>query len=260
MKILTICSLFIFLLYGCDSASSSKSNYSTSANVTSELSQRDANPYLAYEHSIYITSTQDNLEKDYKKIVDACTADRSNNCALLQSELNSGDFASASIRLRIAPAGVNSLLSLASGLGEVSSQSTHIEDLSTAIADSEKRIAMLTNYQNQMLELQKQKNIDVDSAIKIAQEIANIQSQLEETAGASQYLKTRTKMDIVNLRLSTNQGESFWSEISSALDEFSENLSEAIAGVIIATAYILPWSLLFFLLFLIVRFLWRRRK
>lgn len=259
MKIKVLFYLLVFgLLYGCD-ASSSK-HESLSAGLASDASQREANPYLAYEHSIYIKSTHEDLETDYKKIVDACTADRINNCALLQSELNSGDYASASIRLRIAPAGVNPLLNLASGLGEISSQSTHIEDLSTAIADSEKRIAMLTNYQNQMLELQKQKNIDIDSAMKIAQEIANIQSQLEETAGAAQYLKTRTKMDIINIRFSTSPDESFWLDITNALDEFSENLSEAIASVIIATAYLLPWGLLFYVLFLIVRFLWRRRK
>lgn len=259
MKIRLFIFFLLVFLQGCDS-SPVTSNYSSTAEVNSELSQREANPYLAYEHSINIASTQDNLANDHKKIVDACAADRANNCALLQSEVNSGYSASPYIRLRIAPAGVNPLLNLISSLGEVSSQSTHIEDLSTAIADSEKRLSMLTNYQHQMLELQKQKNTDIDSAIKIAQEIANIQSQLEDTAGAALYLKTRTKMDIVNVRFSTAYDDSPWSEARGALGEFSENLSEGIASVITATAYLLPWAILFYIVFVIVRFLWRRKR
>jgi hypothetical protein len=248
--------LVIFLLQACDS--SYKGDYRQAAEISSDLSQREANPYLAYEHSISLESDHKKLQADYKKVVEACAADRTNNCALLKSELNSGNYASAYIQLRIAPAGVNPLLKLVSSLGDVSSQSTHIEDLSTAIADSEKRIAMLTSYQNQMLELQKKENIDIESALRIAQEIANIQSQLEDTAGAAQYLKTRTKMDIVNIRFSTQGNES--SPISDAFSEFSDALFESVASVIIATAYLLPWGILIYLLFLIGRFLWRRRK
>lgn len=249
--------LVVFLLQACDS---SYKGDQQAAEISSDVSQREANPYLAYEHSVNLDSEPEKLQADYKKVVDACAADRINNCALLKSELNSGNYASAYIQLRIAPAGVNPLLKLISSLGEVSSQSTHIEDLSTAIADSEKRIAMLTGYQNQLLELQKKQNIDIESALRIAQEIANIQSQLEDTAGAAQYLKTRTKMDIVNIRFSTRGNESSWSPIGDAFSEFSDALSEAIASVIIATAYLLPWSILFYVLFLVGRFLWRRRK
>lgn len=250
--------LFSFILSACDSSSTKMAESSYIAQDSS--SQRESNPYLAYEHSINITSTTESIEQDFKKAIAACITDKTNKCTLLESNLSSGSYASANIRLRIAPEGTTPLLSPIANLGEVSSQSTRTEDLSIAIADSEKRIAMLTNYQNQIIELQKQKNTDIKSAMEIAKEIAHIQTQLEETEGASQYLKTRVKMDIINIHFSTEYRDAFWPQIKDSLSEFGSELSESTAEVITATAYLIPWIILLYLMFLLVRFIWKRRK
>jgi hypothetical protein len=251
--------LIIFCLSGCES-SDNKSVESPSANIITEFAQRKTNPYLSYEHKLYVKLQRDALAVKYKTLTDHCAADRSNNCTILESELTSGDYSYAKIKVRIAPAGVETFLKVAGKNGEITSESTSVEDLSTQIFDTEKRIKLLQTYQIDLLELQKQAKGDIDSLIKVSQEIANVQSQLEDFSGSNQKLLQRVDMDIINIHLSTNTQDSFSQPIVDALDEFKSNLAEGIAGAITGTAYLIPWLTILLSIFLLSRFIWRKLK
>lgn len=251
--------VFLLSLSGCES-SDNQATESPSTDIRAELAQRKTNPYLSYEHNLNIQLEKDALAIKYKALTDHCAADRDNNCTILESELSSGSYSYGKIKVRITPAGVEQFLTLAGNGGEITSESTSVEDLSTQIFDTEKRIKLLQTYQADLLELQKQAKGNIDSLIKVSQEIANVQSQLEDLSGNNQVLMQRVNMDIVNIRLSSHNEDSFWKPISDSLDEFKSNLAEGIAGAITGIAYLIPWLAVLILLFMALRFFWRKLR
>ena len=243
--------LLVLFLSGCES-SDNKAIKGPSSDMRAELAQRKTTPYLSYEHSLSIQLEHDDLAVKYKTLTDHCTSDRDNNCTILESELTAGNYTYGKIKIRIAPTGVQQFLTLAGNDGKITSESTSVEDLSTQIFDTEKRIKLLQTYQIDLLELQKQAKNDIDSLIKVSQEIANTQSQLEDLSGNNQVLMQRVNMDIINIYLSSHGPDSFWQPIADALDEFKDNMADGIAGAITGIAYLLPWLIVLTLLFLLV--------
>ncbi|MEN0038820.1 MAG: DUF4349 domain-containing protein [Cellvibrio sp.] len=250
--------LLILSLSGCESSDNKATE--PSSNISTELAQRKTNPYLSYEHNLSVELKKDAISEKYKALIDHCNADRENNCTILESELSSNNYSRGEIKIRIKPAGVNTFLALAGNKGEITNESTTVEDLSTLIFDTEKRIKLLQSYQDNLLELQKQAKGDIESLIKVSQEIANTQSQLEDLIGNNKKLMQRVEMDIIKVRLHSRYEASFWTPITTALDEFKENLSEGIASAITAIAYLIPWSVVFVILFFMLRFFWRKLR
>ena len=261
IKPITTVAIMIYLLClgGCESSDNSISeNYS--ADTRAEIAQRKTNPYLAYVHDLSIELEKDTLAVKYKTLTEHCATDRENNCTILESELSAGNYSHGKIKVRIAPAGVSKFLALAGNDSEVTSQSTTVEDLSTQIFDTEKRIKLLQSYQENLLGLQKQANSDLDSLMKVSQEIANVQSQLEDLSSNNKALMQRVDMDLISIRLSSRSEDSFWKPVFDALDEFKSNLAEGIAGAITAVAYLIPWLVLLVIFCFALRFVWRKLR
>lgn len=214
--------------------------------------------YLAYEHTVNIDAAEVGIKGIHDKLISACNAAKVHDCTVLDSSLSSGRHAAAQIKVRIKPQGVNDLVRLAAQDGEISSQSTHVEDLAKPIVDSNKRLEMLRQYQKKLQELERKADSSVDALIKISKELATVQAELEQAAGDNAHLLQRVNMDIVQFNVGTGTRQSFWSPIKLAVTDFSGNLSSAISGAVTGIAYLLPWSIILLALGWGVRKIWRR--
>lgn len=118
---------------------------------------------LAYEHSISIETAHDALPTRLREIEAACNADRTSNCTVLTVSLQSNrDHPSGSIQMRLAPGGVEPIITLASRDGAVTSRNTRAENLAEPIADTERHIALLTLHRDRLTEFMKSKEIKID--------------------------------------------------------------------------------------------------
>jgi len=224
--------LSLFLFTAC---SSNEEDYPSSGIQESfesdELVDQEAveekNKFLAYKHDISITLEKSKLAKVFKSVIDTCTADTEHNCIIMESQLTGGDYAYGIVRLRVSPKGVPKYRKLAADEGDVASETTEAEDLTDAVVDTEKRLEMLASYQAKLKELEKNPNIDIESLIKIASEIAEVQTQIE---------------------------------LSEALSSFVSDLSEGLAILITASAYLLPWLIVIGFIVGFIRFLIIKRK
>jgi uncharacterized lipoprotein NlpE involved in copper resistance len=257
--------LLVTTLMGCDSQSdrASKMGYRAEAMTSAADSNVAAAPesamnknkYLAYEHFITIDLSENQLEATHQKLIAACNNDKQNNCTVLESNINAGDYPSANIRLRVNPEGVKPLTALVTQSGNITTQSTRVEDLASPIIDSEKRIAMLTAHRDRLLALEEKAAKDIDALIKVSQELANTQASLEDITGQNQYLMQRVKMEIMNIQLVVENRLSFWKPIKQALDNFSNQLAYGVANVIRTVANFLPWLIVLLLGAAIIRFI-----
>ena len=218
-----------------------------------------AHSTLSREHSLTIEVAESALQSSFQRLSDRCAADAANHCTILQSDVSSGQFPSGLIKLRIDPKAVEDLIGFAATLGRLEHRSTQVEDLADAIQDTQARIEMLTTYRKQLLELQNKAGTNIDAAIKVASELATVQTSLEQANGQAAYQAKRTTTDVVTVRFSVREQKAFGRPVRDALRDFFGNLSEGISQAITAVAYILPWLLVVIPGLYLVRFLWRRR-
>lgn len=231
------------------------------ASSAARLEGRDkGSEFLAYEHSVSVDTGEAQLRPLYEKVIAACKADTVNGCILLDSSIDSGRHVQARISMRAKQAGVKKLVDLVAAGGDVTSQGTKVEDLGRPVFDSNKRLAMLRQYQAQLQTLEQRSAKDVDALIKVTKELATVQTELEQATAANAQLIQRIESDLLNVSLSSQGRQSFWSPIRHSLGNFTENLSEGTGNAITALAYILPWLLAFVLLFPLGRKGWRRLR
>lgn len=216
--------------------------------------------YLAYEHSVTVDAGEAAVQPLLDKLVAACNADAANQCTLLASGVEGGRESSARLRVRIKRPGVEKLIALAATGGELASRNSSAEDLEGPIRDNAKRLDMLRSYRDKLLALEGKVGNNVEALIKLSQELATVQSELEAASGVEAHLMERVNMDLLNIVIQSHTQRGFWSPVKRSLGDFSSNLSEGVASAITGTAYLIPWALVLFAAGAVVRILWRRAR
>jgi hypothetical protein len=259
MSRLTILALVLASLVGCSAEQSP--GFSSGGNIEfARTAEQRTSEFLAYEHTLVVDTSEETLTESFQAVTAACAADRENECTVLHSEINHGDYNRATIRMRVKPEGVGALAALAAGSGDVVRRSTHVEDLAKTIADINKRIAILTTTRDRLIKLEERGTDDVEALIKITTELTRVQGELEQAMGQSEYQRQRVDMDILNVQFIVEAGRSFWGPIRGALSSFGQNLSDGLADAIYAIPYLLPWLILIIVVGYILRKLWKRGR
>lgn len=253
--------LVLSALQGCSRPyASSDIGYSSAAakEAVAGAQQPARGKYLAYEHSVTVDAAEGEVKPLLDKLVAACHADVANQCTLLASGVQGGRESSANVRVRIKRPGVDKLVALAAAGGEVASRHTAAEDLEGPIRDNAKRLDMLRSYQQKLQALEAKSSNNVEALVKLSQELASVQSELEAATGAEARLLERVNMDLLNISIQSRTQRGFWSPVKRSLSDFGSNLSEGIASAVTGVAYMIPWALILLVVGALARKLWRK--
>lgn len=215
---------------------------------------------LAYEHDIDIQLDAAAIGQRVKQIADACQAARFGDCAVLQVGQQGGEYPTGSIRVRIAPKGVEPLIGLAGQGGEVSSRNTHAEDLAEQVADTALTKARLQKEHERLLAYQDGKDIKMADLLVITQRLSEIEAGVEQANKDAAQQRRRIDTQLVTMQFHTPSGQRSRSEIGQALRESGTILTTSVAFVIRAVAALLPVTLVLWLFGWIGLKLWRRRQ
>lgn len=250
--------LLIFsLIAGC----SKQEESSAIAQMASEKVATDSpSGYMAYQHSIHLDTKESKVVAVYEAVQAACRAAVADQCVVLVSNINTGRDIGAELTLRAKRAGIQKLVAVLSAQGELISQSTMAEDLASPIQDTAKKLAMLNDYRSKLEALRGRASSDVDSLIKVNKELAQVQSEIESISGERAHLLQRVDTEILRVAITSVQHMSLWKPISAALADFSLNLAQGTSSAITAIAYVLPWSVILFVITWISHKLWRRAR
>ncbi|WP_374581882.1 DUF4349 domain-containing protein [Pseudoduganella sp.] len=234
--------------------------YSTADSAAGGAQQEQRGKYLAYEHSVTVDAAEGDVKPLLDKLVAACHADVANQCTLLASGVQGGRESSANVRVRIKRPGVDKLVALAAAGGEVASRNTAAEDLEGPIRDNAKRLDMLRSYQQKLQALEAKSSNNVEALVKLSQELASVQSELEAATGVEARLMERVNMDLLNIAIQSRTQRGFWSPVKRALGDFGSNLSEGIASAVTGVAYLIPWALILLVVGALGRKIWRKAR
>ncbi|MCF7752521.1 DUF4349 domain-containing protein [Bacillus subtilis subsp. subtilis] len=215
---------------------------------------------LAYEHDVDIQLDAARIGPRVKDIADACQAARFGDCAVLQVGQQGGEYPTGSIRVRIAPKGVEPIIGLAGQGGEVSSRNTHAEDLAQQVADTALTKARLQKEHARLLAYQDGKDVKMADLLVITQRLSEIEAGVEQANKEGAQQRRRIDTQLITMQFHTPSGQRSRSEIGEALRESGAILTSSVAFVIRAVAALLPVTLVLWLFGWIGLTLWRRRQ
>ena len=256
-----LASLILLLLFGCSSEYNALSTPEPQNGYAPiQEKQREKNKYLAYTHRFTVTVKPSELSSVFTKVVEACLDEKKYKCLVMHSEQSGGGYSYANIRLRVSPEGVAKYTSMILESGELNQQSTTAEDLTDSVIDIEKRLEMLTSYQAKLKELESKPNINIESLIKVASEMSEVQTQIEYSQGRKAKLHQRVNMAELDISLQPVEIRDRTNPIVHALSRFGDDLSEGLAIFISTAAYLIPWVMLIVVFVWFMRYFWRRSK
>lgn len=215
---------------------------------------------LAYEHTVSIETTKELLPTRLHEIEAACHADAANGCRILEVSLHSQNaLPGGNIRMRLAPAGVESIVSVASKGGVIKGRMTRAEDLAEPIADTEQQLALMTIHRDRLTEFLKSKDIKVDQLIELSKELATVQAQIDTLGTQRANLRRRvdTELLTINLSLPMIEYAADESPVGDALRYFVSDFAEAVGMVIRFLAVLLPWLVIILPGLFLLRLFWR---
>lgn len=252
--------LLLLLLFSLTGCARQEAPVGAAPAAAMARSEGQASSFMAYQHFVSVEVEEARIGEIFETAQAACHAVAEERCVLLESRLDRGNSATASLRLRASAAGIQRILELLARVGEVSQQSTVAEDLAAPIADAEKKLAMLKDYRAKLQGLLGRASQDVDALIKVNRELAQVQSEIEALAGEHAHLMQRVETEVLTISLDAGSRRALWRPVSKALSDFGGNVAEGLAVTITVSAYLLPALITLLLAIGAVRRLWRRRK
>jgi predicted small lipoprotein YifL len=223
---------------------------------------------VAYRHALDVEVAEDKVVQVFEAGQAACRAMTAEHCTVMGAQLTgpgrgSGRAyrdAAATLTLRALPAAIPKLQAVFGTRGAIVRQSTSGEELAGPLADQVRKLALLVDYRTRLEGLRTQAASNIDSLIKVNQELAQVQGQIEEASGQQAAMQQRVDTELLEVSIQSQQQSSFWRPIGAAASEFGASLSQGIASAISGAAYLIPWAILLGLVAWIARKLWRRKK
>lgn len=249
--------LFLMGLVAC---SSKMEGSAPAADKGGAQETRQASQQLAIEHTIEIDTGDTPVATVFAAQKAACLAAVEDGCVVLDARLSGGRAGFATLKMRASAAGIRKRIEALSKQGEISSQSSHAEDLAAPLADNAKKLAMMADYRSKLEGLLARGSNDIEVLMKLNRELAAVQSELETAAGAQAHMQQRVATEILTVTLQSHAQVSAFRPIGHALSEFGKDLAQGISVVITATAYLLPWVISLSIVWWGLRKLWLRRK
>jgi len=202
---------------------------------------------LAYEHSVSIELDRKVVPARLREIEAACTSGKPVECTVLEVNLQrQDDIFTGMIRMRIAPQGVDPTIEAASQGGAVSSRFTRAEDLAQPIADTQRKLALMTTHRDRLVDIMKSKDLKIEQLITVSKELATVQTEIDAASTQQAQLRRRVDTDLLTINLSPTRAEYFSQQtpIRDALRLFGSNFREAVSHVISFIAIVLPWPVI----------------
>jgi len=232
-----------------------------------------ATPLIAYSHSLGIELPVGGVDAMIAQHVAGCQAAGPSTCIVVNSNVYTADEnnVNGNLNLRAEPEWLAGFMAsiesdAATAGGEITSRSTTAEDLTRTILDTGARLDAQRTLQTRLEGLLANRDGDLGELLSVERELARVTGEIESITAQLRALRLRVAMSSLSIGYETDVpafSQSRSNPLGSAIGEFFYNMSSAIAAVITAFAFGLPWLFLIgILLWVWLRVIWPfiRRK
>lgn len=208
-------------------------------------------PLLAYTYQTSLELPAEVLGDTHMAHVEACQNAGASTCQVIRAQVNNADGPrpSAYLQLRAAP---DWIVSFRAGLdseaeelgGQVLSDQTSVEDLTTRIVDTAARVEAQTTLRDRLQQLLETRDGDLSDLLAVERELANVQADLDAQASVLAALRQRVNTSMLTLNYQAErqvvEPETF-NPIGRAFKEMGDVFAESVASLILFLAGALPW-------------------
>lgn len=168
--------------------------------------------------------------------------------------------------LRIPAPQWTAMLDRVRGLGNVIRESSSGQDVTEEYVDLESRLKAQKRLEEELLSLMESaRRGGLRDLLEIEREVARVRGEIESMEGRRRYLADQSALATLSVEL--REPAALVEVEPGALDPIFEALGEAVTltarsvgAIIVFVAVLLPWLAAAWLLFVLVRWWWRRRK
>lgn len=228
--------------------------------MATSMRTRTATDTLAYEHTVSIEIEKGLLPARLREIEAACRTASSSDCTVLDISLSLREnLPNGSIRMRVVPGGIESIIALASKDGTVVERTTHAEDLAEPIADTQRQLALMSVHRDRLTEFMKSKDLKVEQLIAVSKELAGVQSQIDTVGTQRANLRRRVDTDLLTIELALPQRAYALNQnpVTQALRDFGHDFRKAVGMVIRFLALLIPSLVIILPGLFLLRLFWR---
>jgi hypothetical protein len=222
----------------------------------------ESSAMLAYEHDVEIRLDAERIPQKVQAVRTACESSKFGACLVLEVRQSGGRYAAGSLTVRAEPKAIEPLIAAAGEGGDIGDCRTHAEDLAVAVRDNTMLQDRLRKQQVRLLEFQGRNDLKVADMIALAEQIAQVESQLEAAEREGATHKRRIETQLLTLSFSPSASEEQRSEIAAAFRDSGDVMAASAGAMIRIVAGLIPVAIaLAFAIWLLRRlWRWRRRK
>lgn len=111
-----------------------------------------------------------------------------------------------SLKVRLAPGGVDELVSWLDAQGEILSKQIQAQDVSKELFDQELALKNLEQTMERMQAILQRPDLDIESVLKIEKEMTRVRGEIESIKGSRRYLKDRVAFATLDIELERKEG------------------------------------------------------
>lgn len=280
----------IFLYGGCENKSEKDvipkqqsqyetgTDYDKSAPMTMETRQKETEQINRTQPDEKIDATKRLVIKSGKMSVEVDKYDEAEskitevtnkyggNISTSASSMSSGGKKQGTITVRIPADKFDAFVTEVSQIGKVMSQNINASDVTEEYIDLEARLKTQKELEQRLYDLLKTKTSGLSDILEIENKLADVRSKIESTEGRMKYLMSQASFSTLAISvyepnlLETTSGGGFFSEIWDAVVSGLKGLTSVIKFIIIAFIALLPFLIIAYIIYIIIRKKIRKKK
>lgn len=218
-------------------------------------SRTTSDTMLAYTYSVSVRLDASLIGARVAALREACAAGKMGSCNLMAVTQKASD---ANITVRIAPEGVQRMIALAAQDGRLIENQVQAEDISLAVAKTQRDSDELEQYAHRLNELAARKDLPVADLIKLGHEQAEVTVKRQALADTAAGQKRRLDTNMLSIALGDSSRSAHRSDVAGSWDEIMDRSVEGIFDAVGFLGYGLPFLLIAFPMALFWRWGWRK--
>jgi hypothetical protein len=179
-----------------------------------------------------------------------------------QSQDNGSGRESGSITIRIPSTRFDGAIGSLRDLGRITNETVTTDDVTKAYADLETRLAAKRETAKRLREILVRQTGKVSEVLEVEREIGRVIEEIEQAEGERRYYDNLVSLSTITLNLYERDSvvtPGMFDSVTAALRRSLRLMSESVAVMIEAAAFLLPWAALFYVAYRLIRRSFRKK-
>jgi uncharacterized protein DUF4349 len=250
----SVCAASILLLAGCSERNAAYAPPPPAPPPPPAMAFAAEAQSFSYSHTLWLSIPKGTIEPRFERARDACLQNAELHCNLISASINRNDnaystYANAALLVSLPHDQIGAFETiLRSPLNAespdavtVTSRSTQQQNVTRDAADTDSKIAELTNYRDRLAALQDRPGLNVAELIQAAAELSKTQSQLDQLQRHSRDTRERIAREQLSVNLAERVGASIFEPVNRALANVRENFVRSLADAVEFLVGVVPW-------------------